>query len=77
MTKQTELDQLVENFDAADIIWGGEDIGREVNIVDENGEVDLRRVYYCLERKQLPGRKVGRIWISSRRALRRAVVVSA
>ena len=71
MTNKNELDQVVEKFDAADIVWGAESIGREVNVDD------LRKIYYLLERGHLPGKKVGRVWISSRRALRRAVTVAA
>jgi hypothetical protein len=55
----------------SDILWGALAIGREANIVDENGEVDLRKVFYRLESGHLPGKKVGRAWISTVSAIRR------
>jgi hypothetical protein len=63
--------------DPSDILWGAEAIGREVNIVDENGDVDLRRVYHKLNQQHLPAKKVGRVWISSRRQLRQVTRVTA
>jgi hypothetical protein len=59
----------------SDTIWGAERIGREAGIVDENGEVDLRKVFYQLETGNLPGKKVGRLWISSVTAIRAALEI--
>jgi hypothetical protein len=60
----------------SDTIWGAENIGREAGIVDrETGEVDIRKVFYQLETGNLPGKKVGRLWVSSVAALRSALEV--
>ena len=48
---------------AADLIWGAEAIGEEVGL-------PTRKAFYHLERGNLPGRKVGGLWVSSRRQLR-------
>jgi hypothetical protein len=61
---------------------GPEAIGREAGIVDENGKVDLRKVYYLLELKRLPAKKLkgtedGRQWVSSVSAIRRALEIEA
>jgi hypothetical protein len=57
------------------ILWGAASIGREAGIIDENGEVDLRKVFYRLETGDLPAKKVGRIWVSSVTAIRRALEI--
>jgi hypothetical protein len=54
------------------VLWGAEPIGREANVVDDDGNVDLRRTYYLLEKRYLPGDKKGRIWTSTPRRIRRA-----
>jgi hypothetical protein len=63
--------------DPTDVLWGCAAIGREANIVDEDGEVDVRATLHKLKMKYLPGRKCGRMWISSRRAIRGKVSVTA
>jgi hypothetical protein len=35
-------------------LWGAQAIGREANILDEDGNVDTARVYYVLENGYLP-----------------------
>jgi hypothetical protein len=52
-------------------LWGAEAIGREAGCLDDAGKVDLRKVFYLLERGLLPGTKVGRQWTSTPRRLRR------
>jgi hypothetical protein len=59
----------------SDTIWGAANIGRAAGIVDENGEVDLRKTFWQLESGNLPGRKIGRRWISSVSALHAALEV--
>jgi hypothetical protein len=59
----------------SDILWGAVAIGREANIIDENGEVDIRRLYYMLDKGYLPAKKIGRAWISSTTAIRSALEV--
>jgi hypothetical protein len=61
----------------SDILWGAEAIGREANIVDENGAVDRRKVFYQLETGNLPAKKVGRLWVSTTTAIRRALEIEA
>ena len=58
-----------ENLDTP--IWGAEAIGREAGCIDNDGNVDLRRTFYLLEKRLLPAVKVGRQWSSTRRRLRR------
>jgi hypothetical protein len=72
MTKQNELDQAIEQIDTADIVWGAAAIAKLINRGD-----DVRRTYYLLEKGHLPAKKLGRVWVSSRKALRRAVTVTA
>jgi hypothetical protein len=59
----------------SDILWGAEEIGREANLLDENGDVDRRRVFYKLERGLLPAKKNGREWVSTRTAIRSALAI--
>jgi hypothetical protein len=61
----------------SDILWGAVAIGREAGIVDKDGEVDIRRLYYMLEKGYLPAKKVGRAWVSSSRAIRAALEIEA
>jgi len=49
---------------ATDVLWGAEAIAAYINR-------DVRPTYYGLQEGHLPGRKVGRIWTSSKTALRR------
>jgi hypothetical protein len=51
-------------------IWGAEAIGREANILDEDGNVDLRKTYYKLEKGYLDADKNGREWVTTPRRLR-------
>lgn len=59
-----------ENLDRP--LWGAEQIGREAGLLDEVGNVDLRKVFYRLERGDLPASKIGRLWTSTPRRIRRA-----
>jgi len=52
-------------------LWGAEAIGREAGLVDANGNVNLRSVFYALEKGHLPATKVGKKWCSTPRRLRR------
>jgi hypothetical protein len=51
-------------------IYGGESIGREANLVKEDGPVDLRKTFYALERGYIDADKFGRIWRSTPRRVR-------
>jgi hypothetical protein len=53
-------------------LWGAEAIGRQANVVNEAGNVDLRKVFYLLENGLLPGTKIGKRWTSTKRRIRRA-----
>jgi hypothetical protein len=61
----------------SDIIWGATRIGQEAGIIDERGEVDLRKTFYQLETGHLPARKIGRQWVSSISAIQRALQIEA
>lgn len=52
-------------------IWGAEAIGLEAGVVDDDGNVDIRKTYYLLEKRWLPADKVGRAWVSTPRRIRR------
>lgn len=54
--------QQLEN--ELDLVWGAKAIGRELNLPE-------RKTYYLLETGKLPGKKIGKIWVSSRPALKR------
>jgi hypothetical protein len=62
----------MENQNLDRPIWGAEAIGREAGLVDHDGNVDLRRTFYMLEKGYLPATKMGRLWTSTPRRLRRA-----
>jgi hypothetical protein len=51
-------------------LWGAEAIGREAGILDDNGNVDLNRVFYQLACGHLPASKAGRLWVSTPRRIR-------
>jgi hypothetical protein len=40
-------------------------------VVNEDGNVDLRKVFYLLENGLLPATKVGKRWASTKRRIRR------
>jgi hypothetical protein len=50
-------------------VWGAADIARVLNLLDEDGEPDLRRTFYFLERGYADADKRGRAWVSTRRRL--------
>jgi hypothetical protein len=52
-------------------LWSAEAIGREANILNDDGNVDLRKVFYLLEKRLLPATKIGRQWASTPRRLQR------
>lgn len=47
-------------------IWGAEAIGEIVNL-------PTSKAYWCLEQGYLPGRKVGKKWVSTKRQLLTAI----
>jgi hypothetical protein len=61
----------------SDVLWGAEAIGREAGLVDVEGNVDLRKVFYLLEKGSLPGKKLkgARLWVSSVAAIRNALAI--
>jgi hypothetical protein len=62
----------------SDILWGAAAIAREAGIVDEDGNVgnaELRKVFYLLELRRLPAKKIGRVWVSSVNAIRTALAI--
>lgn len=54
----------------SDVVWGAANIGREIN-------VSPRRAFYLLERRLIPGRKIGDTWQSTRSELRAAMLGDA
>lgn len=46
-----------------DLLWGAAAIARELNL-------KTRKAFYLLEAGQLPAKKIGKQWVSSRHALR-------
>ncbi len=59
-----------ENLDRP--LYGAEPIGREAHILDENGNVDIRRTFYALEKGYISADKFGRGWVSTPRRIRQA-----
>ena len=53
-------------------LWGAGPIGRAAGVFDNDGNVDLRKSFYLLEKGYLPGKKIGRLWTSTRRQIQRA-----
>jgi hypothetical protein len=59
------------NIDDLDrVLWGAEAIGREANVVDDDGQVKIRATYYLLEKGLLPANKIGGQWASTPRRIR-------
>jgi hypothetical protein len=54
----------------ADLIWGAAAIGAEIG-------AGKRKAFYMLERHLIPGRKIGGLWVASRRELRTALCGAA
>jgi hypothetical protein len=52
-----------QGLDSLDLVWGARAIGATIN-------VDVRKTYYMLETKKLPAKKVGKLYVASREALR-------
>jgi hypothetical protein len=59
------------------ILWGAAQIGREANILDEDGNVHLPKTFRLLELGLLPGKKVGRLWTSTKEAIRNHFEITA
>jgi hypothetical protein len=55
-------DAETENI-GSDLLWGAEAISREIDL-------PLKKTYYRLERGEIPARRVGNIYVGSRRKLR-------
>jgi hypothetical protein len=55
---------------ADDLIWGAAAIGAEIG-------VDERKTFYLLARRFIPARKIGGLWVASRRELRAALCGAA
>ena len=72
MTKQTAIQEKStegpqpnqDEESHLNLVWGAELIGAELNI-------SPRTAFYLLERGEIPARKVGRRWCTTRGALRR------
>jgi hypothetical protein len=58
-------------------LYGAEAIGREARILDEDGNVDLRRVYHAAAQGYLDVSKFGRLLVSTPRRIRRAFAGNA
>jgi hypothetical protein len=58
------------------ILWGAGAIAVAANIVDTDGKPDLRKTFYLLEQGLLPGKKVGRKWVSNADAIARALEIA-
>jgi hypothetical protein len=53
-------------------VYGAPAIAKILNLLDENGEPDIRRTYYALEHGYVDADKFGRAWSSTKRRLLRA-----
>jgi len=55
-------------------LYGAEAIGRTAHLVDDKGNVDIRKTYHALEQGYIDASKFGRQWVSTPRRIRRAFV---
>jgi hypothetical protein len=62
-TPHDDAQQIAESL-PLDMLWGVEAIATYI-------DRDVRPTYYQLQQGYLPGKKVGRIWTSSKSALRK------
>jgi hypothetical protein len=63
-----------ENLDRP--LWGAQEIGREAGTFKDDGSVDERRAFYLLERRLVDATKVGRLWTSTPRRVRRSLGIA-
>lgn len=61
----------MQNQNLDEVLWGATTIAVEANIVNDDGTPNLRRVYHLLERGYLDASKMGHLWFTTRRRLRR------
>jgi len=59
-----------ENLDRP--IYTAEAIGRAAELLDDEGNVDLRKTYHALEHGYIDASKFGRTWVTTLRRIRRA-----
>ena len=59
------------------ILWGAKQIGLEANVLDEHGNVHLPKTFRLLEQGRLPGKKIGRLWTSTKEAIRNHFEIKA
>jgi hypothetical protein len=59
---------ITDDIDDDTPLWGADEIGKVINR-------DTRTVFYLLQRGLIPAKKVGALWVSTRRQLRRALEV--
>jgi hypothetical protein len=52
-------------------IYGAEAIARAAGLVDDQGNVNFRRIYYALEHRLIDAGKFGKLWCSTKRRARR------
>ena len=57
-----------------ELVHGAEKFAVILNMINENGEPDLARIYYALERGLIDASKMGNRWVSTRRRLLRPFV---
>jgi hypothetical protein len=53
---------MTTNADQDEVLWGARAIGKAVNR-------SQRQAFELLEKRILPGRKVGKLWVSTKRQL--------
>jgi hypothetical protein len=61
-SSETPIETAGPNL-SLDLVWGARDIARLIGKTE-------KATFHLLEQKQIPGRKIGRQWVVSRRALR-------
>jgi hypothetical protein len=63
MTTATTAQKAESPSIGSDLIWGAEEIGREIGR-------PTKKVFYLLERGYIPAKKIGGLWVASRATLR-------
>jgi hypothetical protein len=66
--KAPAADRLADDLDRP--IWGAKAIARAANLLDEDGEINIRKAFYKLEKGYIDADKNGDEWVTTLRRLR-------
>ncbi|HTV44842.1 MAG TPA: hypothetical protein VMF05_05965 [Stellaceae bacterium] len=66
----TPIDDTKSGTIGSDLLWGAEAIGREIKL-------PIKKVFYHLEKGNLPAKKIGGLWVMSRKAFQAHIGMKA